>query len=352
MAGEWVLVTADGKQLRDPLLAVRALAEAGYRPAVAVSAGSSLATASRYCERVVHVPSPHGPDFAPAVREELAAGGYLTVLPASEAALLALGAPEHLVDKVQLAARGAAVGVPAPPSRVFPGADAVVAAARDFDYPVIVKPAVHRFNAVRVDSPLELAGRVGGSTGALMVQPFVDDLHALSGVMWKGELIAATHERWLRIWPYHCGVSTAAETVVPDPDLEHRMTQLLEGYDGLFHAQFAGPYLIDLNLRVHTSHPLSIAAGANMVGLWCDLLRGDDVVPVRARPGVPFRWVEADVRHLVTAVRRGDLPIRSALQCLTPRRGTAHSTESLRDPGPMAARMGHLVGQVAQRVAG
>ena len=353
MHKEWVLVTSDGPQLRDSLVAVRALAEAGYRPAIAVSCGFSLASASRYCLRRIDIPHHDDPGYVPAIQEELKRLPYLTVLPASEVALLALGVTvPDLVDKARVEELGRAVGIPSPPGRLFPSGEALLAAANELEYPVIVKPAIHRYHASRVESPAGLAAAVL-KDGAVMVQPYLNHaLHAVSGVLWHGQLVAAVHERWFRIWRFHSGVATAAETVEPDIDLEDRLTRLMAGYDGYFHAQFAGPYLLDINLRVHTSHPLAIAAGANLVGIYCDLLRGEDVPTVRGRPGVFFRWIEGDVRHVAKAIRLGRMGPREAIAALRPRRGAVHSTESLRDPGPMLSRLGYLGRAVAARAFG
>jgi hypothetical protein len=147
-------------------------------------------------------------------------------------------------------------------------------------------------------------------------------------------------------------VATAAETVQPDAQLEERLTHLMAGYDGYFHAQFAGPYLLDLNLRVHTSHPLAIAAGVNLVGIYCDLLRGEEVATVRGRAGHFFRWIEGDIRHVAKALRMGRMSPGQAVAALRPRKGTVHSTESLRDPGPMLSRLWYLGKAVASRVRG
>jgi hypothetical protein len=348
---EWVLVTSDGPQLRDALVAVRGLAAAGYRPAIAVSCGFSLASASRYCLRRINVPRPDDPEYLPAIREELRRRPYLTVLPASELALLALGVSvPDLVDKAKVEVLAEAVGIPSPPGRLFGSGEELLAAADKLDYPVIVKPAVHRYQASRVESPAGLVSAVLRD-GPVMVQPYLSDaLHAVSGVLWQGCLVAAVHERWFRIWRFHCGVATAAETVPPDVELEERLVRLLAGYDGYFHAQFAGPYLLDLNLRVHTSHPLAVAAGVNLVGLYCDLLRGEEVPSVRGRPGVFFRWIEGDLRHVAKALRMGSMRPPEALAALRPRRGAVHSTESLRDPGPMLSRLWY-VGRKAASLA-
>ena len=353
MQKEWVLVTSDGPQLRDSLVAVRGLAAAGYRPAIAVSCGFSLASMSRYCLRRIDIPHHEDPGYVPAIHAELRRLPYLTVLPASEVALLALGvAVPDLVDKARVEELGRAVGIPSPPGRVFESGEELLAAANELEYPVIVKPAVHTYHATRVESPAGLANAVL-KEGAVMVQPYLNhSLHAVSGVLWKGRLVAAVHERWFRIWRYHSGVATAAETVAPDELLEDRLTRLMAGYDGYFHAQFAGPYLLDINLRVHTSHPLSMAAGVNLVGIYCDLLRGEDMPTVRGMPGVFFRWIEGDVRHVAKALRLGSMGPLEALAALRPRRGTVHSTESLSDPLPMFSRLGYLGKQVTARALG
>jgi predicted ATP-grasp superfamily ATP-dependent carboligase len=339
----WVLVTDGSRRIggqgRTGVATVRALAAGGYLPAVTVS-GESLAGASRFCRRRVEVPSVNEPGYADAVRAELAARPYLVCLPASDAALLALDAPvRHLIDKVELAANAAKAGIPMPPSRLFSSTAELVTAARDLDYPVVVKPTTHRYNPYRADSPANLTTRMLGE-GEVVVQPYLSDpIRMVAGVVWKGELVAAAHQRWVRTWKLDMGNAAAAMTTEVDPDVEQRLLELLEGYEGVFNAQFIGPYLLDIHVRVYGSHPLAQAGGANLVAIYCDLLRGEDVQPIRARPGAFYRWIEGDVRHVVTSVRRGRMTIPEAVSALRPRLGTAHSTESLTDPGPMLARM-------------
>jgi hypothetical protein len=107
----------------------------------------------------------------------------------------------------------------------------------------------------------------------------------------------------------------------------------------MFKAQLIGPYLLDVHPRVHGSMPIADAAGVNLVALYCDLLRGEDVGPVTAREGVLYRWLESDVAHIAFSWRTGSIGMREALGALRPRRGTAHSTESLSDPKPILARL-------------
>jgi hypothetical protein len=341
----WVLVADTYGQSRAAIATVRALAAGGYRAAATTSVPLSLAAASRHCGRRVRVPmvAERGfteEAFGRAVGAEEAQHPYLATIPTSDAAVLALGARgRHLVDKAALAGRAEAVGLPMPPTRLFPSCQGLLEAADELDYPVVVKPTISRWAPFRADDPDALA-EARGRPGPVIVQPFVHDgLRAVGGVMWKGEMIAAVHQRYLRTWPADCGTSSAAETVPPDPELEARLVGLLAEYDGIFQVQLAGPFLLDVNPRPYGSMPLAMAAGANLPAMYCDLLQGRDLPSVRARPGVFYRWVEADLRRIWQDVRRGRYGVGTALRELRPRPGAAHSTESLFDPGPLLARL-------------
>jgi len=344
-SGPWVLI-ADGSrrpgdQGRSAVAAVRALGRAGYRAAVTVTSGSSLAAASRYCDRRVPVPSIMDTDaYRRSVGEELARNQYLTSLPASDAALRVLaGRGADLLDKFQLEAAVGAAGLRMPPSLLFDSVSELRDAAREFEYPVVVKPSTHRQKPQRITSPEQLS-EASISEGGLVVQPYLSDpIRSVSGLMWKGELLGAVHSIWLRKWRLDCGNASAAETVGPDAELELRIATLLKDHEGVFNTQFIGPYLLDVHPRVYGTHSLAVAAGVNQIALYCDLLRGLSVNPPPARQGVRYRWAEADFKHLFSSVRAGRVSAGAALGALRPRRGTAHSTESLTDPGPMLARV-------------
>lgn len=340
----WVLVTDAGDaQARSALAAVRALAAAGYLPAVAASGPYSLAAASRFCRRVVEVPPVDHPKFRATVEAELRSGPYLTILPSSDAALFALDAPvDHLVDKGDLTELAKSAGLPTPPTQVFSSVDEAFAGPQALEFPVVVKPAARRS---AVPAPSYLASEPGDLLHAsewncpILIQPYLrEDVHAVCGVAWQGRLVASVHQRYLRTWPTDCGTSSAALTIGADGELEDQLLKLLNGYDGIFQAQLAGPYLLDINPRVYGSLPLAVAAGANLVGVYCRLLAGETVPPIRARPGVFYRWLEGDLRSLWTAVRRGEISPGTAIGELRPHRAAAHSTESLRDPRPALVR--------------
>jgi hypothetical protein len=353
----WVLVTdgaPDDGQSRTTLWTVRALAHAGYRAATTVSAPYSLAAASRASRRSVRVPALIEPGderpYAAAVRDEMRRHSYLTVLPTSDPALLALDMPgAHLVDKSSLTERAARAGIPTPPTRVFADATALRAGAETLSFPLIVKPAVGH-GAMRASGPSDLVGW-SDDDGPLLVQPYVTDgLWSVAGVVWDGVMVAAVHQRFLRTWPVDAGMTCAAETTAADPSIEDRLLRLLDGYTGIFQADLAGPYLIDLNPRSFASLSLAMASGVDVIGIYCDLLRGRDVEPVRGRPGVFYRWWDADARWAMKKVRMGELSLRGAARLLRPRARTARGgPESLTDPLPSLARLGFVFDRAVRR---
>lgn len=356
-AGRRVLISEGGSgESRAAVAAVRALATAGYHPSVTVCGDLSLAGASRYCGRRVPVPpvasDPRG--YADAVRAELASGGYLALLPASDPALIALELPVgHLLDKVACAAAAERVGLSAPPSRIFASTAELLDVADQLDYPVVAKPDTKRYMAVRADSPAALRGAMGARVdqpGRVILQPYLrTGLHGVLGLIWRGRIVQSMHMRYHRLWPLPCGTVAAASTMAPDLELEQRLTGLLAGYDGLFHADLAGPYLLDLNPRIHATLPLALASGINPVAAYCDLLRGREAVPARARAGVFFRWLEGDLRSVLHDLVAGRSGAMAALRALRPRRGAVHSYESWRDPGPLFTRVRYVVRRRRER---
>jgi predicted ATP-grasp superfamily ATP-dependent carboligase len=349
----WVLVTDSGDgQDRASLAAVRALSRAGYRPAVAVAGNASLAGASRHSARWIPVPAVRDPEFSERIRQILDAGSFLTVLPSSDAALFSLGVPvEHLVDKTKLADAAVAAGFRIPPSTVFDSTAALRSAAGRLPFPVVIKPAKkdghHPHPAYRADRPDQVHDPTEADR-AVIAQPFVPErMHAVAGIVRDGKLLAVLHQRYERTWPVDCGTASAAATVEPDAAIERRLPALLQPYEGVFQVQFAGSFLLDVNPRVYGSMPLAVAAGLNLPAMWCRMLEGrpsgTENGVARARVGVRYRWVEGDLRNLARAVRAGRASPLQALMSLAPHHGSAHSTESLEDPGPAIARLRYAV---------
>jgi len=344
MSNEWVLIVDGGiGQNRAAVAAVRALHRGGYRVAVTAANGRSLAAASRFCDRVIPTLLPDHDEFAPTVRDEFENGNYLAMLPATDAAVTSLGAPgSDLVDKAILEHQAQLAGLPIPVSHAFQTASELLSGADSFAYPIVVKPRLkfsrRQIPAQRIDSPSQLRAATLGS-GPFMVQRYVEDeIHSVNGVMWRGELVASVHQRHDRLWPPICGDACAATTTEPDVEREKQLIQLLSDYEGMFQAEFAGPYLLDINPRVYGSLPLAVSAGANLPVIFCGLLKGQvSERETRAQPGIGYRWWEGEVRHLLSHLREGHSATRTTPERLSLRR-TQNRFAQL-DPGPAFARL-------------
>jgi predicted ATP-grasp superfamily ATP-dependent carboligase len=351
--GKGVVLVSDGVdgRSRSAVATVRALAAAGYRPVVAVSGGRSAAAASRSCAGVVHLPPAGSPGYRRAVEVYLAERPGAHVLAASDVVLVALGRPgADLVDKAALSERAAAAGLQVLPTRAFDDVDALRNAADTLACPVVVKAAVKTSSTDvtrKVDSARDLPAALGSLSGPVVVQPFTGgEMRAVCGVIADRRLLAAVHQDYIRTWPPDCGTASAAVTTDPNLELEARLTELLARHQGVFQVQLIGNHVIDVNPRVYGSLPLAVAAGANLPAIACRATDGNFPGRViRARPGVRYRWLEGDVRRIVHDVRMGALSLPAGVRALRPRRGTAHSIESLKDPGPVLLRVIDVAGR-------
>ena len=338
-----VLVVEAGEgQARSTLATVRALAASGYVTTVAVTGSVSVVTASRHCARAIRIPPVGGVGFKEAVESEIATGDYLTTLVTADAALLALGAPvEHLLDKTSLSMSAEGAGLEAPPAELFHSAPQLQAAGARLHYPIVVKTVFSGAPALRIDDPAELRS-MSNRSGPLLVQPFLSErLRSVAGVMWRDRLMAVIHQLYLRTWPRECGGACAAVSTAPVDHLEEGLVRLMRGFDGIFHAQFSGDYLLDLNPRPYGSLPLATRAGVNLPALYCDLLRGGKApsAPLRAPAGYVYRWIEGDIRHTAAALASNEMSLRQAAAAWRPRHRVSHGPDSITDPGPSLARL-------------
>ncbi len=344
MSDRWALVT-EGRTnggSRAAVAAVRALAIAGYRAAVTVSGGPTLAAASRFVSRRVRVPSGDldPTAYTAALSAELKSGGYLAAFAASEIAALALDpSVSRFQNKLVWPEQAHAVGLETPSTRVFASFQDLLEASEELEYPLIIKPSIKSFVAQRVRNRSELPSHLDGQ-GPLIVQPYIgDQLGGVLGLMHEGNLVASVRLRYLRIWPYPCGTAAAAITVSSDRRLDDRLEGFFQGYEGIFHVDLVGTYLIDVNPRLHATLPAAVASGVNLVALQCEILEGRPVRATRGRAGVLFRWIEGDIRSVMTSFRRGDMSAGAAFTALRPRRRTVHGFEAANDVGPVLLRL-------------
>ena len=273
------------------------------------------------------------------------------LMPTSDMALVALGLPgRHLVDKAVMAHRAQTAELGVAESRTFSDGSSLLAAATELHYPVAVKSATkdahQSFPVWRADGPEDLA-RLGGRRAPIFVEEWITgEQTAVAGVIWGGRLRAVVHQRYLRTWPPECGVSCFAATIPHDPELEARIVRLLDGHDGLFQCQFIDGRLHDVNPRAYGSVALAVHAGVNLPAIVAGLTDGQEVglhEPVRARPDVHYRWLEGDVRHLLSRWRSDEASLAESVLGLKPIRGTGHPDLVISDPCPSVARVAYAV---------
>lgn len=346
---------------------MRGLRAAGYAPIAALVSEDALALRSRAPVAKVMVPDaaadPAGHQRALVRVAEV--HGAVAVLPGTEASLRALadhggsfgsnvavGAPasdvvERATDKSELAQLAAHAGLRTPPTR-----EVASAAAYDGPFPAIVKPhtsisadplgQLHQVTVARVADRRELTEALAAVPGATaLVQPFVPGrLRTVNGVAWQGRVVCSVHKRSDRTWPFEAGSFAYGQTIAKDKCLEAACATLFAdlGWSGLFNVQFLEDrtrdlLLIDLNPRAYHSLALAIGAGANLPGVWCDLLLGRPPRAACARPGVRFRSEEDDLRALRSVARTDG--VVAAAAALLPRPRTVHALFGPGDPGPL-----------------
>lgn len=327
------LVPAPGAGVDVTVRAVRRAVELGDY-AIVLAAGDDLMGA--VTERADQIPACVGHPPAPIVRRSL--------------------------DKLDIVDLGESVGLATP--RTVPATAREVAT---WTGPAVVKCRTHwvperagaRLEAIRADGPEDLeaavvALRTAGGDPVLQV-PVEGDLVGLVGLCVDGRLVQRAQQRADVIWPRPTGVTARARTVPVDPDLLARSERFLDalGWQGPVQLEFlqppgGEPVLIDVNGRIYGSLALARAAGLRIVEEWCEhLLEGSAPREMEGRVGVPYRWLEGDLR----AGLAGPAGRLSALRATwSSGRGAVGPLWDRRDPLPALRQFGELVTRAARRV--
>lgn len=359
---------------RSAVAAAESLARAGYRVGTASSQWPAPAGWSRFSERRFSLPNPRkaARKFASTVAAIVATGAYSMVLPCSEGSLwaissgreefegtqvsLALPAEETVArctDKAELVTRARGVGLGAPESALCTSRDKAVKAAEHFGYPAVLKPLHTVFE--EGGETRHLASALVADSGALEEQLEQSGLPCLiqrreqgpvvsfAGVFADGRLLASACSRYLRTWPPEAGPVSFSESFVPEPETLTAVSGLVAslGWEGIFELEAIerapGDYaVLDFNPRIYGSLALAVKAGAPLPAVWCDWVLKGRTADLTARPGVHYRWEDAELRNAMRCLRNGRPG--KAMAILRPRRGTAHAYFRWHDPLPLAVR--------------
>jgi predicted ATP-grasp superfamily ATP-dependent carboligase len=374
-------------QERSAPAACQSLGRAGYRVGGASSERPAPGQWSRFCDERFDVPDPRGDsrEFARAIAEVAEKGRFTTVMPGSDAALVAISAHRDLfptevdlglptqevldacVSKVSLIGRAGDAGLAVPETAACADRDEAIAAAARLGYPVLLKPSR---SALAEDGSIRqltsfLAADEGALTEALsgfglpclLQRHFSGTLISIGGVSVAGEIAGLAVSRYIRTWPPRAGSVSCSETISASADLLDRVgkfvaatrwqgifeLELIEGEGGEFAA-------IDFNPRLYGSLALAVSAGAPLPAIWCDWLLRGRIERAVARPGVRYRWGDADFQHVGARLREGHPA--SAAQVLLPHRRTIGPYLRARDPAPALARCIQILQMVRRRLRG
>jgi predicted ATP-grasp superfamily ATP-dependent carboligase len=367
-----ILIT-DG-ETRGVVAAARGLHKAGFAVAVAVPVGPSPAPASwsRHVAERLYGPHPLDDEsgFVAALERALGRGEYAALVAGSDASLLSLsrarerlaryvlpafpdvGVVEKIVDKLTLASAAARVGLDSPPMIACRGVTDALCAAREWGFPVIVKPvrsviesgeARRQLGAASIADEIAMQAAVRATGERCLVQRSeAGTVVSFAGVFADGRLIGEAFSRYCRTWKPEAGNVSFSETSEPPPELREQVIALVRelGWQGLFELELidrdvGGYAAIDFNPRAYGSLALAIRAGANLQAVWCEHVLGRDPAPVRARSRVRYRWEEGDARYALRQLQLGNLSTAAAVMRV--RRRVVHAMFELTDPGPFLA---------------
>jgi predicted ATP-grasp superfamily ATP-dependent carboligase len=377
-----VIVT--GAEQRAILAACRGLAAAGYHVSTVAEKRFAPAHWSRFSKEQITLAGPEtDPEgYVERLSPVLRRGKYDLVMPGTEQALLPiserrgliepyarLALPPHelvlrALNKPLLNSQAAAVGLAPPRSTVCSSHEEALAAMREFDFPLLVKPSrsvgwtggrMRRRTAQFVEDLTHFEASVEAVGVPLTLQEYVPGATIVScaAVRVDGQLHGLTFARYARTYPSQVGEAAMATTIAPPQPLTHQVEELLGliGWHGIFELELLKLGedrfgAIDFNPRPFGWMTLAIGAGANLPAIWADHVLGRHSVSLgRARVGVRYRWEEAEILNALAQLRRGCL--RSAGAVLRPHRGIVHGYFRVDDPGPLAARMLFLARKAA-----
>jgi predicted ATP-grasp superfamily ATP-dependent carboligase len=368
---ERVLITS--AQERFALAACRSLHDAGYAVTAVADQTPAATHWSRCCDdRHVLVDAKQDAEaFVDGLVEIVKRVPHSVLLPGADAALLAiserrerlepyvrLGMPgadvvQAATDKIKLVDAAEAAGLPSPETAVCHTHAEGLEAARRIGLPVVLKPRCTAFEqdgvikqrgSVYIADEGALEEAVDGFGSPYLIQRVEEgQVYSVAGVMSDAGMVGFAVARYVRTWPPEAGNVAFAETVEPPEGMRDQVATLIRelGWTGIFELELIRSpdgrfFSIDLNPRLYGSLALASRAGAPLAVLFCECLLGRSPAPVTARPGVRYRWEDADLRYALTRFR--NRRYRDALAALRPRRDVAHAYFRLIDPGPMLAR--------------
>jgi D-aspartate ligase len=372
-------------QDRAGLAAIRCLHDAGYRVSGAATMREAPGLWAHGCsQRLILSEASRTTEFITHLERFLASSAHDVVLPGTDESLYVLsrhrerlapyvrlglpdhGAVERALDKRCLAREAAQLGLAAPEHYLCEGPDQAAVAGRQLGYPVLVKGShtieprgnrlVRHKSVLACDEKGLLAAQ--RQIGQCIVQRReAGAVLSFGGVMSEQGLIGVALSRYERTWPPEAGSVCFSKTIAVPAGLVSQVERLVQaiGWRGLFELELmelssGAIKAIDFNPRLYGSLTLAQAGGAPLTRIWCDSLLGKASDPALARPGISYRWEDADLRHALWQLRNHNYG--KAVAALTPVRGAVHPYFRARDPLPFVVRGVELGSQRLRHLRG
>ena len=351
------ILVLDANQ-RSALAVIRSLGGRGMSIIAGDHAANPLGGASRYAAASIRYADPASEPrrFIRQVTDFVERLDIDTVIPATDLTTMLLvsqsnlsknvhlAAPpaesyEALTDKALLVDQASRLGITVPETRIAQSETAIIDAARDFGFPVVLKPARSRYlkddriyaTGVQVVHSAEKLPAAVHSLAWLgdlpcLVQRFVPGhgagIFALYGP--SGPIAWFAHQR-LREKPPTGGVSVLSQSVPIEPAMQSAAARLLTavGWTGVAMVEFrvaadGAAYLMEVNGRFWGSLQLSIDAGIDFPWLLYRLTHG---MPVKAPPayrlGRRLRWLLGDIDSLLIELRSNPKGIGRKTRAIT-----------------------------------
>ncbi len=232
---------------------------------------------------------------------------------------------ETLTDKARLVELAGRLDIPAPATHIVDTAAAVVNAARDLGFPVVLKPARSRYlkGDKVVSTSVRTVSHPSALTDVLRGQDWLGDIPCLvqrfvpghgAGIFalygHSGPIAWFAHRR-IREKPPTGGVSVLCESSPIDPLMQSAAAKLLSAADwtGVAMVEFrvaadGTPFLMEVNGRFWGSLQLAIDCGVDFPWLLYQITQNlPTAEPQAYTVGRRLRWLLGDLDSLLIEVR-------------------------------------------------
>ncbi len=383
----------DGNQ-RAALAVTRSLGHHGVTVITADSCSPTLSSRSKYAVASEVYADPNELEaFIASIRRIVKLHRIRTIIPIAEITLFtllqhreALGDVEIpfdsyekislLSDKAKLVELCQEKGFPCPKSVYYENGVAALAAIRDFEFPVVLKPYKSRIfsEGVWISTGVKYAASEAElhqlctsnpvfAGFPFMIQEYIEG-HG-QGIFLlcdHGKPVATFCHKRLREKPPSGGVSVLCESVEPPQEMLAIAGDLLSSvaWHGVAMVEFKvndmrGPFIMEVNTRFWGSLQLAVDAGVDFPYLLWQMYSGKPTTTIsNYKTGQRLRWLIGDLDRLYLVIRSPDFSVSQKLRELLSflamfRRGQRFEVNRLQDIRPFGEELRQYLSSLVRR---